>query len=339
MQRSPAVPLVLIALCLACVQAQTPRFSFATTNYHPPADEAAVAQSPDYDEGGSPPVTGSSLDTTLFHFAGAPLQQFNDTILKGNQGCSPHSPADYMSISSMVVPTLEATNPAIRTWRQTDEGGPTSLPTSVIYMDLPSGLLITGGPQFNWTQQLNYMNYTVLSPNVVDLADYRRTLSQLVNITQGLVTGQPPWTSPGAPCNRPIPALNGTLAYLKAAQAQLVNATAVGNGLRPFEVRLPSGCIQETDANYRGDLVSGVLNNTMDGDRCCQLCRSSKGCNVWVWCPLTSGCQTGSGSFPYLGCQLKHQAYVSTSAAPQPLPSAWSRGPPTAFVSGRLAYT
>ena len=64
-------------------------------------------------------------------------------------------------------------------------------------------------PQFNWTQQLNYMNYTVLLPNVVDLADYRRTLSQLVNITQGLVTGQPPWTSPGAPCNRPIPALNG----------------------------------------------------------------------------------------------------------------------------------
>ena len=47
-------------------------------------------------------MKGSSLDTTLFHFAGAPLQQFNDTILKGNQGCSPHSPADYMSISSMV---------------------------------------------------------------------------------------------------------------------------------------------------------------------------------------------------------------------------------------------
>ena len=47
-------------------------------------------------------MKGSSLDTNLFHFAGAPLQQFNDTVLKGNQGCSPHSPADYMSISSMV---------------------------------------------------------------------------------------------------------------------------------------------------------------------------------------------------------------------------------------------
>ena len=46
------------------------------------------------------------------------------------------------------------------------------------------------------------------------------------------------------------------------------------------------------------------------------------------------GCQTGSGSFPYQGCQLKYQAHVSTSYAPQPLPAAWSRGPPTAFVSG-----
>ena len=54
---------------------------------------------------------------------------------------------------------------------------------------------------------------------------------------------------------------------------QLANSTAVGDGLRPFEVRLPSGCIEETDANYKGDLVSGVLNNTMDGDQCCQLCR------------------------------------------------------------------
>ena len=53
MQKSPAVPLVLVALCLACVQAQTPRFSFATTNYNPPADEAAVAQSPSYGEGRS----------------------------------------------------------------------------------------------------------------------------------------------------------------------------------------------------------------------------------------------------------------------------------------------
>lgn len=64
-----------------------------------------------------------------------------------------------------------------------------------------------------------------------------------------------------------------TLAYLQAAQKELLNSTDVSNGLRPFEVRLPSGCIQETDANFKGDLVSGVLNNTKDGDQCCQQCR------------------------------------------------------------------
>ena len=46
---------------------------------------------------------------------------------------------------------------------------------------------------------------------------------------------------------------------------------------------------------------------------------------------------TGSGTFPYLGCQLKYQANVSNSYAPQPLPDAWNRGPPTAFVAGAVS--
>ena len=45
---------------------------------------------------------GSSLDTTLFHFGGVPLQLFNDTVFMGNTGCSPNSPSDYMTIDSMV---------------------------------------------------------------------------------------------------------------------------------------------------------------------------------------------------------------------------------------------
>ena len=62
------------------------------------------------------------------------------------------------------------------------------------------------------------MSYIVSVPNVVDLANYRKTLSQLVNITQGLVTGQPPWTSPGAPCNKPNSALNGCAMQTPRAQ-------------------------------------------------------------------------------------------------------------------------
>ena len=48
---SMLVPLVLSALCLACVQAQGPRFTFAASNYHPPADEATILQSPSYQQG------------------------------------------------------------------------------------------------------------------------------------------------------------------------------------------------------------------------------------------------------------------------------------------------
>ena len=55
-----------------------------------------------------------------------------------------------------------------------------------------------------------------------------------------------------------------------------------------------------------------------------------RGATCGVWCPLTSGCSTGNGTFPYLGCQLKYQANLSSSAQPD----AWERGPPTAFVSG-----
>ncbi len=45
---------------------------------------------------------GSTLDTTLFHFGGVPLQLFNDMVFKGNTGCSPNSPSDYMTIDTMV---------------------------------------------------------------------------------------------------------------------------------------------------------------------------------------------------------------------------------------------
>lgn len=43
-----------------------------------------------------------------------------------------------------VVPTLEAKNPAIRTWRKTNDGGPANVPVSVIYMDLPVSLRCLG---------------------------------------------------------------------------------------------------------------------------------------------------------------------------------------------------
>jgi hypothetical protein len=70
------------------------------------------------------------------------------------------------------------------------------------------------------------------------------------------------------------------LSYLQGIQAQVSNgsAGAVGGGLRPTEVLLGSGCIEEIDANYKGDLLSGVLANTASGDVCCKQCRRAYAC-------------------------------------------------------------
>ena len=54
---------------------------------------------------------------------------------------------------------------------------------------------------------------------------------------------------------------------------ELGNSSSVNGGLRPTEVRLPSGCIEEIDANYKGDLLTDILPNTTSGDMCCQACR------------------------------------------------------------------
>jgi hypothetical protein len=71
--------------------------------------------------------------------------------------------------------------------------------------------------------------------------------------------------------------------YLKAVREQLSNSSDIKGGLRPTEVRLPSGCIEEIDANYKGELLSDVLPNTTSGDACCQSCRyqaSSSTCRI-----------------------------------------------------------
>ncbi len=63
-------------------------------------------------------------------------------------------------------------------------------------------------------------------------------------------------------CSRPRSRLDGrwadtcvvcsTLEYLQYVATQLPNATAQTGGLRPTELRAPSGCIAELNTNYKG---------------------------------------------------------------------------------------
>ena len=62
-------------------------------------------------------------------------------------------------------------------------------------------------------------------------------------------------------------------------------------------------------------------------------CRDRASCNVFVWCPLTSGCASaGNATAPFLSCQLKRQDGISGQPGAQP--QAFQRGPPASFVSG-----
>ena len=63
------------------------------------------------------------------------------------------------------------------------------------------------------------------------------------------------------------------LAYLQGVQSQAGSPAPGSSGLRPTEVQLPSGCVQEVDANYKGDLLSGVIASQQSGDTCCQRCK------------------------------------------------------------------
>ena len=58
-------------------------------------------------------LSGTPLDTAGFRFA-HPVQQFPGTVFRGNGECSPHSTYDYLSVRTVLVPTLEREAPAIR---------------------------------------------------------------------------------------------------------------------------------------------------------------------------------------------------------------------------------
>ena len=63
--------------------------------------------------------------------------------------------------------------------------------------------------------------------------------------------------------------------YLQFVQKNISQTKNVNSGLTPTEVPLPSGCIEEIDANYVGDNVSDVITNGtfITADDCCQKCR------------------------------------------------------------------
>ena len=63
--------------------------------------------------------------------------------------------------------------------------------------------------------------------------------------------------------------------YLQFVQKNISSLKNVNGGLKPTEVPLPSGCIEELDANYEGENVSGIITDgsSLTADDCCLKCK------------------------------------------------------------------
>ncbi|QDZ22264.1 Apple domain-containing protein [Chloropicon primus] len=76
----------------------------------------------------------------------------------------------------------------------------------------------------------------------------------------------------------------------------------------------PRVCEVEYNANYEGELLSeGKVPFAESEGECCSLCRSTAGCNTWVYCGEKTGC--GAPYYEYGQCYLKKQDYPENRKA------------------------
>ncbi|BDA50525.1 hypothetical protein COCOBI_16-2010 [Coccomyxa sp. Obi] len=256
--------------------------------------------------GGNDQAKGDALDTSGFRFNGGPLNEYPGVTFRINTGCSPSAPYDNLAVRTLTVPALDYEGPALRTWRQGGRSPAAVTPQSAIYLEPKSGSLVYGAQQYNNSQNFYYVAYDLITPNAGDLR-YQAVLADFIDRVQAM--------RPDIPAEHPGANFWQPFRQLPSGQQQGA-----------------SGCIQEIDANYKGDLLSDVLTGVQSADACCQACKAKQGCNIFVYCPAVGSCDTGGGSFPYQGCQLKSQPALTASSQPE----FWGKGPGTGFTSGRV---
>jgi PAN domain len=102
------------------------------------------------------------------------------------------------------------------------------------------------------------------------------------------------------------------------------------------EVRFPDhpvctsrgGLLGNAQCSAAGAIVIGLQDSA---DACCDLCKADPRCNIWVFCPLESGCGPG---LPHRECWLKHLVAQPPDLAHIP----GKRGPGEALVVGNSKH-
>lgn len=159
----------------------------------------------------------------------------------------------YLSLTNMTVPVEELQSLAIKTWQAPNTIG--AQIQNVTYFNLETGRIVYGDAIYDWNRDITYFNYSVLIPNIADMPAYQQRLLQLNYTVSNLTSGN----TPSRRCQTPIPQLQGVSNFVNSVLTKNVsNVSTLDGGLRPTELRLPGGCISESNTNYGGAVLQEI---------------------------------------------------------------------------------
>lgn len=187
------------------------------------------------------------------------MQDFGAHVFGQETGCTASEVLHYMSLTNMSVPVEEEQRLAIRIWQ-----APNTVDAqiqNVTYFDLETGVIVVANTVYDWNRRLTYFNYSLLTPNIVDMPAYGEAVRMFNDTVSNLTTGET--ESDYAHCQQPMPQLQNLSNYLDSIiTSNLTSASDLAGGLRPTELTLPGGCISESSVNYAGDLLQSIRNKT-----------------------------------------------------------------------------
>ena len=221
------------------------------------------------------------MNASLLHYRWNTLKDFGSHVFELETGCTASEELQFLALTNMTVPLVEVQSFTLKTWQSTNSQG--AQIENVTYLDLETGNIVTGNTVYDWERRLTFFNYTLLTPNIMDMPAYQQQMLQLYytasNFTLSGATAGSSCQSPGR--SRQLQNVTDFLDTI--LKRNLTDPSSLNEGLRPTELRLPGGCISESGVNYAGEVlqsirtgrVSQVLQNNV-----ARRCQSLPG---WWW--------------------------------------------------------
>ena len=197
-------------------------------------------------------VAAIAVDESLLHFQYS-LSDFGSHVFSTETACTASEEVLYLTLTNMTVPVEELQSLAIKTWQAPNTIG--AQIQNVTYFNLETGRIVYGDAIYDWNKDFTYFNYSLLIPNIADMPAYQQKLLQLNYTVSNLTAG----ITPNRRCQTPVPQLQGVSNFVNSVLTKNVsNIYTLDGGLRPTELKLPGGCISESNTNYAGTVLQEI---------------------------------------------------------------------------------